>query len=65
MTADWQAQIQDVIDLIEDRIRRLEFGEISTGDADTTRERIETERAIIARLQRTIDALNATVANGP
>lgn len=63
MTADWQAQLQDVIDLTKDQIRRLESGEILTGDADITRERIETQRAIIAQLQRTIDALNATVSN--
>lgn len=52
-----------MIDLTKDQIRRLESGEILTGDADITRERIETQRAIIAQLQRTIDALNATVSN--
>jgi hypothetical protein len=68
MTAYWKKQIQDLIDLTRDRIRRLEVAEAltqtgATPSANSTQQTIENERAIIARLQRTIDALNAAVPN--
>lgn len=68
MTAYWTKQIQNLIDLTKDRIRRLEIGETLTGiggasNADATQQAIENERAIIALLQQTIDALNAVIPN--
>lgn len=59
MSADWKEQLQQIIELSRDRIRRLEAG--APDDApplgmDVTRQ-IEVEEKTIARLQRTIDAL--------
>jgi hypothetical protein len=67
MPTHWTEQLQNLIDLAHDRIRLLDSGEMSTGDigppaVDSTRQTIEAERAMIMRLQQTIDALNRTVS---
>ncbi|MBJ7403379.1 MAG: hypothetical protein JHD07_08815 [Bradyrhizobium sp.] len=64
MPAYWKQQLQHVIDTAQDRIQRLEAGEMLTGDfgspaVDTTRQTIEAKRAMIVRLQRTLDRLDS------
>lgn len=61
MPINWLKQLRTLIDLANDRIRRLESGEPA---GDTTQRAIEAERAMIARLQQTIDVLNANLAIG-
>jgi len=60
MSADWKEQLQQIIDLSRDRIRRLKAG--APDDAPSLRidaaRQIEAEEKTISRLQRTIDALN-------
>ena len=59
MSSDWKEQLQQIIELSRDRIRRLEAGapdDTPPLDVDVTRQ-IEVEEKAIARLQRTIDAL--------
>ena len=59
MSADWKEQLQQIIELSRDRIRRLETGapdDAPSLGVDVTRQ-IEVEQKTIARLQRTIDAL--------
>lgn len=68
MPSHWKKRLQDLIDLTNDRIRRLEAGEtlrmaVGVHSADATRQTIENERAIVVRLQQTIEALNAAVQN--
>lgn len=63
MAEYWKRQLQELIDLTQDRIRRLEAGEMLVRDQVDARQRVETERSAIARLQKTIDALNAAVPN--
>lgn len=62
MAAYWKKQLQDLIDSTHDRIRRLEAGEVSSGGLEATRQRVEAERVMIARLQKTIETLNTSVA---
>lgn len=60
MSADWKEQLQQIIDLSRDRIRRLKAGEADDAPSlriDAARQ-IEAEEKTIVRLQRTIDALN-------
>lgn len=60
MSADWKEQLQQIIELSRDRIRRLEAGaadDAPSSGIDATRQ-IEAEEKTIARLQRTIEALN-------
>ncbi|XSC42276.1 hypothetical protein ACF1BQ_027840 [Bradyrhizobium sp. RDT10] len=64
MSVHWKKQLQGLIDLAEDRIRRIESGEMATADigppvVDTSWQTIEAERAMIERLQQTIERLNA------
>jgi hypothetical protein len=49
MPSHWKKQLQDLIDLTNDRIRRLETGEtlrvaVGAPSADATRQAIENER---------------------
>lgn len=58
----WKTRIQHLIDLAHDRIQQLESGGTFSADMgapamDSTRQMIEVERGMIARLQETIDRL--------
>ncbi len=59
MSAHWKEQLQAIIDLSRDRIRRIEAEAraASSLGIEATRQ-IEAEKKNIARLQRTMDALS-------
>jgi hypothetical protein len=56
MSPDWKEQLQRIIDLSRHRIRQLE-ADASSLRVDAIRQ-IAAEEKTIARLQRTMDALN-------
>lgn len=58
MTTDWKEQLQRIIELSRERIRRLEAGAPANALRVDAIRQIEAEEKNIARLQRTMDALS-------
>ena len=60
--ADWKEKLQGIIELSREQTQRLEAAAARTADCappcvDDLRQSIESEKRIIAKLQKTIDAL--------
>ncbi len=66
MSADWKEQLQRIIELSRDRVRRLEAeAGTNAGSCAEAARQIEAQERIIALLQRTIDALTLSTIGFP